>query len=332
MRYYRTGLSVESCLALDRLASQIADDLGVTLWSQGPTPELRDRLLTGAFGVTETSPSEDVPVDLAVEMAGDWIGYASMEELRARYASRAAQLDDPVTLNLFVQGSLANGAPWSLSALIAFLDVRVPQGVELPEPLRALPALVKFGVDSPQAAYASTLAAEDRQTARTLAEMALRAGVGEGFRPFLDWMAELRIEDLRAGLGPGPETDRLARRVARLSTSNLALELLLGRPTVVVGVRGLAYGDRSTNARSLGVDDPVVLAREADNAFDANAIRVLRSDGAEIGYVAREAARGLAGHLDVDPEGFLAAVREIDIDSALLRLELTAQDVASKLG
>lgn len=324
MRYYRTGLSVDSCIALDRLASELAEELGASLWTDEPARELRDQMLTGAFGVTETEPSEGVPVDLAVEIASDWVAYASMEELRARHGSRAQQLDDPVTLNLFVQASLANGAPWSLSALIAFLSVHVPVGAELSEGLRALPALVKFGVDSPQAAYASTLAADDRETARTLAEMALRAGVGEGFRPFMEWMSELRIEELRAGLGPGPETDRLARRVARLSTSNLALELLLGRPTVVVAVRGLAYGDRTANARQLNLDDTVGLQREADNPFDANAIRVLLADGAEVGYVAREAARGLAAHLDADPEALVATVREIDIDSALLRLEVVS--------
>lgn len=231
-----------------------------------------------------------------------------------------------MTLNLFVQSSLANGAPSALSALIAFLGVHVPEGVELSEGLRALPALVKFGVDSPQAAYASTLAADDRETARTLAEMALRAGVGEGFRPFVEWMSELRIEELRDGLGPGPETDRIARRVARLSTSNLGLELLLGRPTVVVAVRGLTYGDRAGNARRLEVGDTVVLQREPDNPFDANAVRVLLADGADVGYVARDAARGLAARLDADPQAFDATVRELDVDRGLLRLELIATD------
>ena len=325
MRYYRTGLSVDSCLALDRLAGELAEELGSSLWTDEPTRELRERMLTGAFGVTETAPSEGVSVDLAVEIASDWVAYASMEELRARYGSRAQQLDDPVTLNLFVQASLANGAPWSLSALIAFVGVHVPEGAELSEGLRALPALVKFGVDSPQAAYASTLAAEDRETARTLAEMALRAQVGEGFRPFMEWMSELRIEELRAGLGLGPETDRLARRVARLSTSNLALELLLGRPTVVVAVRGLAYGHRTAAARRLSIGDRVDLEREPENPFDANAILVRLADGAEVGYVAREAARGLAAHLDADPAAFEAMVREFDADVPLLRLDITAR-------
>ena len=322
MRYYRTGLSVDSCIRLDALADELAEEFGEQLWAGSGTREVQDRMLAGAFGIAETPPTEEVSIGLAVEIARDWIAYATMEELRARYATRASQLADPTTLNLFIQASFANGAPSSLSALLSFLDVRVPAGESVAEDLRALPALVKFGVDSPRAAYASTLAAQDRDTARKVAEMASRDGVREGFVAFMGWMSELRIEELRRGLGDGPETDRLARRVARLSTSNLALELLLGRSSVVVSVRGLTFAD---SLRRLTRGQSVMLKRERDNPYDANAVRVLLTDGSAVGYVAREAARGLAGRLDDDPEAFTASVREIDADIPLLRLDLEAR-------
>ena len=113
--------------------------------------------------------------------------------------------------------------------------------------------------------------------------------------------------------------------MARLSTSNLALELLLGRPTVVAAVRGLAHGDRNANARRLSGAGTVVLEREPENSYDANAIRVRLTADADAGYVAREAARGLAAHLDADPDAFDATMREIDADAALLRLEIRAR-------
>ena len=55
--------------------------------------------------------------------------------------------------------------------------------------------------------------------------------------------------------------------------------------------------------------DPVLLERERDNPYDANAIQVLLADGRPLGYVARDAARGLAGHLDDDRDSFTASVR-----------------------
>jgi len=154
---------------------------------------------------------------------------------------------------------------------------------------------------------------------------AVRGRRCRGRWPFTEWLSERRIEDLRVGLGPAPEKDRLARRVARLSTSNLALELLLGRPTVVAAVRGLAHGDRNANARRLSGAGTVVLEREPENSYDANAIRVRLTADADAGYVAREAARGLAAHLDADPDAFDATMREIDADAALLRLEIRAR-------
>lgn len=113
--------------------------------------------------------------------------------------------------------------------------------------------------------------------------MASLADVGEGFSAFMGWLSELHMEELRQGLGPGPETDRLARRVARLSTSNLALELILGRTDAVIAVRGLAYGARAESARRLNVGDRVLLEREPDNPYDANAIHVRAADGADLG-------------------------------------------------
>lgn len=325
MRYYRTGLSVSSCISLDALADELVDEFGERLWTGSSDPEIRDRLIAGAFGIAETPPAEKVSVELAVEIAADWIGYATMEELRARYATRAPQLADATTLNLFIQRSFANGVPWPLSALLSFLESRVPEVKSLIEGLRTLPALVKFGVDSPQAAYASTLAAQDRETARKFADMASRAEVDEGFAAFMGWMSELRIEELRQGLGAGPETDRLAQRIARLSTSNLALELLLGRSKVVVSVRGLTLSDWPDTVQQLELGDVVVLEREGDNPYDANAIRVLLPGGIPVGYVARDAARGLASRLDEDPGSFAASVREFDADAHLLRLDIEAR-------
>ena len=238
--------------------------------------------------------------------------------------ARHPPLADPTTLNLFVQDTLVRGAPWALSAALLLLDARLPDDLDLPDPLRALPALVKFGVDSPPAAYASTLAAEDRDTARKLADLAAASGVEGGFSAFLRWLSELLVEDLRLALGDGPETMRLTRRIARLSSSDLALQLLMGgRSGVAVAVHGLTFDNRAVALIDLGRGDPVRLGREPDNAHDPNAIRVRHSDGRDLGYLARDAARGIAGRLDDSPESVDAAVLEADAAVPLLRLQLT---------
>jgi hypothetical protein len=319
--YYRTGLSVASCVTLDAAVDELFDRFGEHLLAEDTRPELRTHLLQAAMSITETAPTEGVAVDLAVEVALDWIAYTSMEELRGRYGGRHDALSDPTRLNLFVQDTLVRGAPWAVSATLLLLRARLPEGEELPENLRALPALVKFGVDSPQAAYASTMAAEDRETARKLAEAAAAADVPSGFRPFLAWLSELLVDDLHRIVGEGRETLRLARRVARLAASDLPLELLFGRDSVAADVRGLIYEDRAAALSGLTVGDAVALEREPDNPYDPNAIRVRRDDGRDLGYVAREAARGIAGRLD-DGEGVSARVTDVDAVRPSLRLLL----------
>lgn len=321
--FYRTGLSAASCIALDEAMAEILNRYGENLWSTDNQRRLRADLLAAAFSIVETAPSEGVTVELAVEISQDWMDYASMEELRARYGARHQGLADPTVLNLFVQDTLVRNAPWALSAALSMLEARLSDELALPESFRALPSLMKFGVDSPQAGYASTLAAEDRDTARRLADLAVAAGVEEGFTAFMKWLSELLVEDLRLALGDEPETDRLARRIARLSSSDLALKLLLGKGEVVAAVRGLDHGGRRSALSGLQPEQVVRLMREPDNPYDANAILVLSADDAELGYVAREVARGVAGRIDEDPHSVIAVVLEVDAEIPLLRLRLT---------
>lgn len=320
--YYRTGLSVASCITLDRAMAELVDRFGEAPWSDDVQHELGADLLAAAFSIVETTPTEEVSIDLAVEIAQDWMGYASMEELRARYGARHNALEDPTVLNLFVQDTLVRNAPWALSAALSMLDARLPDDSVIPESFRALPSLMKFGVDSPQAAYASTLAAEDRDTARKLADLALSAEIGGGYAAFMKWLSELLVEDLRLALGDEPDTTRLAQRIARLSSSDLALQLLLGQSDVVAAVRGLTYGNRKAHLSDLEQKHAVRLVREPDNPHDANAIRVLRADDADLGYLAREVARGIAGRLDDDPRSVEATVLEADAAVPMLRLQL----------
>jgi superfamily II DNA/RNA helicase len=321
--YYRTGLSAASCIALDEAVGAIVNRYGDGLWNDDNQRGLRADLLTAAFSIVETAPSEGVSVDLAVEISQDWMGYASMEELRARYGARHEDLADPTILNLFVQETLVRSAPWSLSAALSILETHLSDELAPPDFFRALPSLMKFGVDSPQAAYASTLAAEDRDTARKLADLAIGDEVEAGFAAFMKWLSELLVEDLRLALGDEPDTDRLARRIARLSTSDLALQLLLGKADVVAAVRGLEYGDRRVVLSDLEPEQAVRLVREPDNPYDTNAILVLNADDADLGYLAREVARGIAGRLDEDPQSVDAKVLEADTNIPLLRLKLT---------
>ena len=65
---------------------------------------------------------------------------------------------------------------------------------------------------------------------------------------------------------------------------------------------GVTYDGRQSNIAFAHEGDPVELRREPGNRFDANAIRVLRTDGLpdarELGHIPRALARRLAPRLD----------------------------------
>ena len=58
-------------------------------------------------------------------------------------------------------------------------------------------------------------------------------------------------------------------------------------------VVGVTFGNRQATIQQLSVGTAVTLRREPDNAYDPNAIRVERSDGAQIGYIPRALAATL---------------------------------------
>ena len=74
------------------------------------------------------------------------------------------------------------------------------------------------------------------------------------------------------------------------------------RKTIETKVAGVTFEGRQRVVASLQVGEPVVLTREPENRYDANAIRVERVDGAQIGYIPREIAGRIAPFMDEDGE------------------------------
>ena len=63
-------------------------------------------------------------------------------------------------------------------------------------------------------------------------------------------------------------------------------------------VAGVTFEGRQAVVASLQYGEAVVLKREPSNRYDANAIRVERVDGAQIGYLPKELAARIAPVMD----------------------------------
>ena len=63
-------------------------------------------------------------------------------------------------------------------------------------------------------------------------------------------------------------------------------------------VVGTTFNGRQCVVAQLEVGEEVYLVREPTNAFDSNAIKVVRQDGTQVGYISRELAASFATLLD----------------------------------
>ena len=76
--------------------------------------------------------------------------------------------------------------------------------------------------------------------------------------------------------------------------------------TIVTRLVGVSYEGRQQVASLLKVGETVFLVRDENNIYDRNAIRVIRGDKSQVGFVNRDLAARLATILD-QCEGVLRA-------------------------
>ena len=73
------------------------------------------------------------------------------------------------------------------------------------------------------------------------------------------------------------------------------LELM---PKLFSKVVGVTFENRQNIIRGLSEGEVLLLEREPDNKIDANAIKVLRNDEKQLGYISAELANEMASAMD----------------------------------
>lgn len=64
-------------------------------------------------------------------------------------------------------------------------------------------------------------------------------------------------------------------------------------------VVGVTFEGRQRNIRYTSVGDRLTLARDKNNPFDCNAIKVFNSAGADLGFISKELAEKMAPQMDM---------------------------------
>nr|WP_024126083.1 DEAD/DEAH box helicase [Streptomyces sp. FR1]AHE38701.1 DEAD/DEAH box helicase domain-containing protein [Streptomyces sp. FR1] len=295
----RSGLSVQGGTDALSAAEQIqtAFDVRPELLTAEYWPNLQRLILALATEVHEVQRGirqKKVAAPALVPLATDWIAGVPAADLHQRHQGNLLTPDITATTSA-IDKIIVQDLAWVVSALLQFLELR--RGVPAEGHLAALPAMIKYGVGSPAACYASSIGIHDRATATTLA--ANCPYPEPTFRQFLDWLNQLTTDEITTLTDP--DTARLLiRSTERRSPRATQAAILSGTGTFTCPLRGVRYSGNDLHLAQLSAGTLLDLVRDLGNEADPNAIQV-QHQGVFLGWIAREIARPLALALDEDP-------------------------------
>ena len=227
-----------------------------------------------------------------------WIKGTDLKDLVSEFGN---QVESTEELGKIIDVLFRYHLPWGISAYIRITKkVLNLDNTELPDKIKFLPSMVKFGLPDPMACWVMSVGIPFRKTAIEIAA-AFRDEVQEpNYYKFLQWLNNLDSERLHSDFGL---TDIILEDVSRtisftginpLMRDFTGLDNFLPRE---VAVKGITYQNRSVVALSAQIGQRVELVRDYDNEIDRNAI-VVHLSGREMGYIPRDVAQVLAPEID----------------------------------
>jgi superfamily II DNA/RNA helicase len=314
--YSATGLSSTSC---DTIVHHIQDDTQLVLdllTSDGAESfdNLCEHLLLLCLSLSEIQPRRAFGGSY-IDLLKQWVRGVDNRDLVAEFASGNGLAEDLVK---FIDEVFRYKLPWGLSGYIRIamkvLDI-APSKV--PNRIKYLPSMVKFGLPDPTACWAMSAGVPTRRAAIEIGAAFNREYQFDAFEDsnpvdkaplgsantqntFLEWLGTLDSERLRFDFGLTPPILNDVRRAIRISSRNPLLREFRDLASFLprtMEVRGIVYNNRSIVALQARPGMPVSLLRDYDNPVDHNAIGVYLSNN-QLGYIPSEIAHILAPEMD----------------------------------
>ncbi len=298
--FLRTGLSLhgneDALSAAKTLHAAIIQD--PVLLEPQHHHRLRELAVTHACSIREVRRSAEksrVALDGVAAAALDWISGVEIDVLRRRHATPLG-ISDPMRFASVLDRLVTRDLAWALSALLHLLEHACAQ--PLTAELAALPAMAKYGVDSPAACFAASLGVGDRSDAIALGELC-PPEAAQSFRAFLHWASTMARTSL---VGLSPETmTRLSGHATALHSPRELLAFVAERTRTIdvpiVALHDRVAGDRT---RFLANGEPLHLRRERGRASGPDTITASNSLAITVGYLDPVYARVLAPLMDTD--------------------------------
>jgi len=318
--YSATGLATASCEAIRTHVADHMDELQSSFVAGTPESqrEALRLIVDGLVGIAEMAEANGYPGDF-VELVERWIEGRSVSELATLTTE-----DEPDELARVIEQVLTYLLPWGSSAYLRI--ARVIVGVDVPQVIAVIPAMLKYGVPNAEAAWVQGAGIRGRQLSIDLAQRFRSTDQPRTPGTLRRWLARLDPDDLIDQFGVQPAVAASAARAILRSTRSDLLNqyeagTLLPRRVTISASRA---------ARESGVLDDlppgsdVALVRDLGSPVNRNSIAV-EAMGQRVGYLPWEVSEVLAVEMDAGRE-FRATRVTIgaDADHHAIAVELSA--------
>jgi hypothetical protein len=296
--YSTTGLSSRTCEIFRLHAAENARTLAELLTDESAIASDLAGTLMAPVLAAEEMQSEEAFAGSYVDLLRSWMSGMAMSDIRAEFKDEVASVED---LASFIDDTFGYRLPWGLSGYMRVAEVALDVDPdEISTIAHFLPSMIKFGLPTPEAAWAMAAGVPLRSAAVALSTAFLEQVEEPSQRAFLGWLGGVGAEDLQRTYGiRGAALSEVTRAVARSTSNHLLVESadIDDHLPLIVRVRGVKFDNRRVVAARVSEGNRLRLQRDYANVIDRNAVSVLFR-GEEIGFLPRDTAQLLAVELD----------------------------------
>ncbi len=304
--FAETGLASRSCQTIANHVTANSSAVETLLGrDSGEHDELVDLVLDGLAEVSEMESRSAVPVDtrelLSMWLSGDPVK-AICDDL---------DVEDPQEVTEYIEDAFNYRLPWGVSAYLRIGSAltNTPLAPRIPANLAGM---IKYGVPSPEAAWAMSAGVASRSAAKAVADEYYRtAGIGT-VTEFRRWLGRLDPDLVAERLGlAGAELESTAKAILKSQPNDYltALDTTGDLLPLQATCRSVRSAVESGLIYEVEVGDLLDVERDRDSRLNRNAV-VISVGGARLGYLQADAARALGPELDA---GLEVAATAVDI-------------------
>ena len=310
-----TGMSSQSCMTLKKAIERNENNIRKIINSANSKNCLE--LLKIAIPVLETVSEMRRKITFEGDVFELLYKWMSGMDVNTIMSEQDGKKDD---LAKFIDDYFGYLLPWGISSFLQITQqVLNLNNAEMPNEIRYLSSMVKYGVPTYQASWCMLIGIPFKRIAIGLSSEYISLNRPSRYSEFLNWMTEIDSKKLQADFGvENLYLEDISKKLFRVNVN----PFLRNRSELNSIFQTLVWINWSKNEDGIDatyeikVDDILELVRDYGNSFDRNAIKIFTVKKKELGFLDKNIAQFLAPYIDGGMK-IQAEIRNIDPSNIL---------------